>query len=78
MGRPVQFICQSSVCRRRCEMEVPAGSEGAQISNPRCTCGSEMKRVYSKPAFRVISKAEAAMRFGDCEPLETPNKTIRT
>jgi hypothetical protein len=60
-----QFVCQSSVCRREAEIAMPAGSEGAQISNPRCTCGCEMKRVYFKPVFQKLSKAEAMMRLRD-------------
>jgi len=78
MGPRVQFICQSSVCRRQREMEIPIASERGQISNPGCVCGSEMKRVYSKPVVRELSKAEAAMRFGDSEPLKTEAKTIPT
>jgi hypothetical protein len=65
MSPRAQFVCQSSACRRQVEMTIPAGWEGGQISNPRCTCGSEMKRVYFKPVFRELSKAEAMMRFRD-------------
>ncbi len=78
MGPRVQFICQSSVCRRQREMEIPIPSEGGPISNPRCICGSEMKRVYSKPVVRELSKAEAAMRLGNREPLKIRDKAIRT
>jgi hypothetical protein len=65
MGPRAQFVCQSSVCRCQAEIVIPAGSEGGQISNPRCTCGWEMKRVYFKPIFRKLSKAEAMMRLRD-------------
>jgi hypothetical protein len=78
MGPRVQFICQSSVCRRQREMEIPIASERGQISNPRCICGSEMKRVYSKPVVRELSKAEAAMRLGNREPRKIRDKAIRT
>jgi len=61
----MKFICTSSACRRQGQIEIPTSSRGAQISNPRCTCGSEMKRVYVKPAVRELSKAEATRRFGD-------------
>jgi hypothetical protein len=63
MGPRAQFVCQSSVCRRQAEIAMPTGSEGGQISNPRCTCGWEMKRVYFKPVFQKLSKAEAMMRL---------------
>ena len=63
MGPRTQFVCQSWVCRRQAEIVMPAGSEGGQISNPRCTCGWEMKRVYSKPVFQKLSKAEAMKRL---------------
>jgi hypothetical protein len=65
MGPRAQFVCQSSDCRRQAEIVIPAGSEGGQISNPRCTCGWEMKRVYFKPVFRKLSKAEAMMCLRD-------------
>jgi hypothetical protein len=65
MGPRAQFVCQSSVCRRQAEIAMPAGSEAGHSSNPRCTCGSEMKRVYLKPVFQKLSKAEAMMRLGD-------------
>jgi hypothetical protein len=61
-----QFVCQASACRREVEIAIPAGSVGGQISNPRCTCGSEMKRVFFKPVFRELSKAEAMIRLRDC------------
>jgi len=65
MGPRSQFVCQSSVCRRQAEIAMPVGSEGAPVSNPRCTCGCEMKRVYFKPVFQKLSKAEAMMRLRD-------------
>jgi len=66
MGPRAQFVCQSSACRRQVEIATPTGSQGGgQISNPRCTCRSEMKRVYFKPVFRELSKAEAMMRLRD-------------
>jgi hypothetical protein len=65
MGPRLQFVCQSSACRREAEIAMPAGSAGAQIPNPRCTCGWEMKRVYFKPVFQKLSKAEAMMRLRD-------------
>ena len=60
-----RFVCLSATCRRQTEVAIPPGNETGQISNPRCTCGSGMKRVYSKPAVRELSEAEALLRLGD-------------
>jgi hypothetical protein len=65
MGGRVQFVCQSSACRRQVEIEIPTGSGTVQVSHPRRACGSEMKKAYSKPAFRILSKEEAVLRVGD-------------
>jgi len=65
MGPPAQFVCQSSACRRQVEIEIPIGSEGGRTSNPRCSCGAEMKRVYAKPVFREFREAEARSRLKD-------------
>ena len=65
MGPQAQFVCQSPVCRRQAKIAISTGSEGGKISNPRCTCGWEMKRVYFKPVFQKLSKAEAMMRLRD-------------
>ena len=68
MGKRVQFVCQSSTCRRQFEIEIQTGSGTGQASRPRCTCGSEMKKAYSKPAFRIVSKDEAMQRLGNYGP----------
>jgi hypothetical protein len=67
MGKRMQFVCQSSMCCRQVEIEIPTGGEAGQISNPRCICGSKMKKAYSKPNVRILSKEEAVLRLGDCE-----------
>ena len=64
MRPSVTFVCQSSVCRRQIEMARPPGEQLERISNPRCTCGSEMKRVYAKPVLRGLS-GEASLQFED-------------
>jgi hypothetical protein len=60
-----RFVCQSATCRREVTLQ-PSNGAG-QISNPQCTCGSEMKKVYSKPAFRELLKTEALLLLGDSE-----------
>jgi hypothetical protein len=71
MGPRAQFVCRSSACRRQREIEIANDSEGRQISKPRCVCGSEMKRAYSKPEFRELSNAEVIWIFGDSAPSKT-------
>lgn len=58
-----RYICVSETCRRESEIEV-IGKNGTFFS-PTCDCGSEMKRVYSAPAFTLQSGAEATQRFGE-------------
>ena len=58
-----RFVCQSAACRREIKLQ-PSNGTG-QISKPRCTCGSEMRKAYSKPAFRELSEAEALLLLGD-------------
>jgi len=69
MGPRAQFICQSSACRRQVKIAIPTSSGRIQISNPRCSCGSEMKRVYFKPTFRELSKDDAIMHLKDGIPV---------
>jgi hypothetical protein len=47
------YICQSKVCRREIEIEILPRQRAGEISNPRCTCGSEMKKHYDTPRFKV-------------------------
>jgi len=58
-----RFVCQSATCRR--EIALPRVNETEQITNPRCACGSEMRKVYTEPTFRKLSKAEAQLLLGD-------------
>jgi len=56
-------VCVSDLCRREAEIEIPTGSLTSEASNLTCTCGSELKKVYSKPTFAKLSKAEGVERF---------------
>ena len=67
MGPRSQFVCQSPACRRQFWIAIPTGSKREQISNRRCACGSEMKRVYFKPVFRELCKAESTMGLENSE-----------
>jgi hypothetical protein len=75
MGGRVQFVWQSSTCRRQVGIEIPTGSGTGQVSHPRRACGSEMKKAYSKPAFRILSKEEAVLRLGDYGPQKSSGKS---
>lgn len=66
-----RFVCQSAACRRETEIALSSNGGAGQFSNPRCACGSEMKKAYSKPVFRELSKAEAILRLGDSGPPKT-------
>jgi hypothetical protein len=61
-----RFVCQSPACRG--EMALEHGNGTGQISKPRCTCVSEMKKAYTKPSFREFSDAEGLVRLGDGGP----------
>lgn len=59
-----RYRCQNRECAA--EIEVTKDSvEGA--SNPKCCCGAEMKKVYSKPVLRTLDKDDAVIRelFGN-------------
>jgi len=48
-----KYICQSNACRREIEIEILPRQRAGEISNPRCTCGSEMKKPYGTPRLKV-------------------------
>jgi len=50
------FRCQNRVCS--CEVIVTASSVKG-TSNPRCCCGSEMKKPYVRPRLRELSRTPA-------------------
>jgi len=62
-----RFVCQSATCRCEVEIAFLPGNEAGQISNLQCLCGAELKKVYSEPAFRELSEAEALLLLGDDE-----------
>jgi len=46
------YRCQDQHCG--CEIKVIKTSMQAN-ANPRCCCGSEMKKSYTKPSFRTLN-----------------------
>jgi hypothetical protein len=59
MPRREKYICQSRACRREIEVEILPRQTGGEISNPRCTCGSEMKKPYETPGLIVYGDIQA-------------------
>jgi len=53
-----RYRCQNVECRAEIEVK-RASIEGS--SNPRCCCGAEMKKVYSKPVLRELGKNAAVV-----------------
>ena len=66
-----RFVCQSAACCRGIEIALPPANGTGHISDPRCTCGSETKKVYSKPVFRELSEVEALQLLGHGVPPKT-------
>jgi hypothetical protein len=62
-----KYICQSKTCRREIEIEIPPRHRAGESSNPRCTCGSEMKKPYSRPAFTILRVAYETSPLKDAE-----------
>ena len=60
-----RFRCQDPDCRY--EIEVHKASIEA-TSNPRCCCGTEMKRIYVKPVLRELDDT-ATKFFGATETI---------
>ena len=52
-----RWICSDAECR--CELVVVRSGRTGEGANPRCFCGSRMKKRYTAPAFREIREDEA-------------------
>lgn len=59
----IPYICVSKTCRR--EIEIESSRMNGTFFSPTCECGSQMKKVYSPPAFTRLSGNEATERFGE-------------
>jgi len=53
-----KYRCQNPECRA--EIEVTKDSREGE-SNPRCCCGSEMKKPYSPPVLSKLDKNAAVL-----------------
>jgi hypothetical protein len=47
-----RWICSSPACRS--EIEVVIAFKTADGTNPKCCCGSRMRKAYDAPSFRKI------------------------
>ena len=56
MASRVRFVCPSETCGK--QIEIPGAQKSERKGNPKCVCGSEMKKVYEKPTVRKLSSAE--------------------
>jgi len=52
-----RWICSNAECR--CELVVTHSGHTGAGTNPRCFCGSRMKKRYTAPTFREIRQDEA-------------------
>lgn len=52
-----RFVCQNAECG--CEMEVVKAPSESVAANPRCGCGSVMKKPYVKPSVLTSSTLRA-------------------
>jgi hypothetical protein len=57
------WICQNGDCRA--EIIVVKSSGLKTDSNPTCSCGSTMKKPYTKPEFSKLLPDEAEQHFAD-------------
>jgi hypothetical protein len=58
-----RWLCQNLACQS--EILVTASSEVVNGENPRCSCGSPMKKPYVRPEMKTYpSTEETRHRFG--------------
>jgi hypothetical protein len=56
-----RFICQNPACRSEIEViELSPKSRSEDSGNPRCRCGSEMKKVFTTAHLRELTPEQAA------------------
>jgi hypothetical protein len=56
MRKGEKWICSNPTCRTEIVVTVAGGPEDG--ANPRCCCGSRMKKVYAAPKFSSIQNPE--------------------
>ncbi len=66
-----RYICQNPACRKGFESSRDPGF--GKTANPKCSCGSETKKVYSKPTLTALKLSEAEARgFRESGELPAP------
>lgn len=56
-----RWICQNADCRSEIVVDKSSGLRSG--SNPRCSCGSIMKKPYSTPELKELRRDEAEKLF---------------
>lgn len=54
----IRWVCVSKTCQREVEAQIPPGDMAGKLPSPACTCGAEMKRAYTAPTVRRLSRDE--------------------
>ena len=62
--RGTLYVCTNLDCGRTAEF---SSSPMAQTTPHRCVCGSLMKKPYSEPSLRALSKEEAEARLREAQ-----------
>jgi len=62
MRKGERWICSNPACR--CEFVVTIGSTPEDGVNPRCCCGSKMKKIYAAPTFWARQNPEDSKSLG--------------
>ena len=57
MQKGENWICSNPKCRS--EFVVTAASEPEDGVNPRCCCGSKMKKTYTAPRFWTMQNSDS-------------------
>ena len=65
------YRCTNADCRAEIQVLKPS-VEGE--SSPKCCCGAEMKKPYSRPTAAEVTSPDLRRRFEtDCRPADTEN-----
>jgi len=56
-----RWRCQNPVCQS--EILVTASSEVMDGRNPRCSCGSPMKKPYVRPEMKMVLSSEETRHY---------------
>lgn len=63
MQKGDRWICSNPICRS--EFVVDVGGGLGEGTNPKCGCGSIMKKAYAPPALSKVEDPEEAKRLDE-------------